>query len=298
MSAMTRRALFSGAAGAAWMHAAASKRPTFLATGAETYILDAGGKRLWELSEGSRDAWALPNGNILMAVNKREGYGGGVVEAARDGRELFRFDGRQTEVNTVQPLADGRILLTEAGDEPVVLEIDRKGKILHEMRIETQTKDHHAQTRMTRKLPNGNYLVPQMGEREVREYTPEGKVVWRFATPHWPFTAIRLPDGHTLTSCTQDHSAMEVDREGKTVWRVSNADLPEPLMKGMCGCQRLANGNTVFTSYQGGADGVKMFELTRDKQVVWSYRDGKPFGVHHFQILGADAMPLPGPAFR
>jgi hypothetical protein len=294
---MTRRALLGAFAGAISLRAAGA-RPPFLATGRETYILDSADKRIWEFAEGSRDAWALPNGNVLMAVNKREGYGGGVVEATREGAEVFRFDGRQSEVNTVQPLPGGRILLTEAGDEPLVLEINRKGEILHAMRIDAQTKDHHLQTRMTRKLANGNYLVPQMGEREVREYTPEGKVVWRFATPHWPFTAIRLPDGHTLTTCTQDHSAIEVDGDGKTVWRISNADLPEPMMKGMCGCQRLPNGNTVFTSYQGGADGVKMFEVTRAKEVVWSYRDGKPFGVHHFQLLGADSMPQAGPIWR
>ena len=294
---MTRRAWLAAAAGAS-LRGAAGVRPTFLGTGAETYILDAAGKRVWAFPEGSRDAWALPDGNILMAVNRRENYGGGVVIASRDGKELFRFDGRQSEVNTVQPLPGGRILLTEAGDEPVVLEIGRDGKILHEMRIDAQTSNHHLQTRMTRKLANGNYLVPQMGEREVREYTAAGKVVWRFATPHWPFTAIRLPDGNTLTTCTQDHSVMEVDKDGKTVWRASNEDLPEPMMKGMCGCQRLANGNTVFTSYQGGADGVKMFELTRDKKVVWTYRDGKPFGVHHFQVLGPDALPPPGPVWR
>ncbi len=293
---MTRRAfLASASAGAV---AAKQRRPAFLGTGRETYILDAAGKRIWEWSEGSRDAWALPNGNVLMAVNRRPGYGGGVVEATREGKEVFRFDGRQSEVNTVQPLPRGRILLTEAGDEPVVLEIDRTGAILHEMRIDAQTGNHHLQTRMTRKLANGNYLVPQMGEREVREYASDGKIVWRFATPHWPFTAIRLPNGRTLTSCTQDHSAMEADADGRTVWRLSNDDLPEPMMKGMCGCQRLANGNTVFTSYQGGAEGVKMFEVTRDKQVVWTYRDGKPFGVHHFQVLGADGRPTPGPVWR
>ena len=297
MGAMTRR-FFLGTAVAAGTLPAAAKRPAFLGTGRETYILDAAGDLIWQFPEGSRDAWALPDGNILMAVNRRPGYGGGVVEATRDGQEVFRFDGRQSEVNTVQPLPGGRILLTEAGDEPVALEIDRKGAILHEMHIDAQTENHHLQTRMTRKLPNGNYLVPQMGEREVREYTPAGKVVWRFSTPHWPFTAIRLPSGNTLTTCTQDHSAMEVDADGKTCWRISNEDLPEPMMKGMCGCQRLANGNTVFTSYQGGQDGVKMFEVTRDKRVVWTYRDGKPFGVHHFQVLGADAMPAPGPVWR
>ena len=30
---------------------------------------------------------------------------------------------------------------------------------------------------MARKLDNGNYLVPQLLDRVVREYTPQGKVV-------------------------------------------------------------------------------------------------------------------------
>lgn len=290
MHELTRRSWLTAAGTLAGLPrlAAAAAKPAFLATGHETYIRNAAGKRIWEYPEGTRDGWVLGNGNILLAVNQRENYGGGVVEVTRSGEIVFRYDGAQTEVNTVQPLPNGRILLTEAGDRPRLLEIERGGKIAVEVPIEAQTKDHHVQTRMSRKLPNGNYLVPQMGEKEVREYTPEGRVVWKFSTPNWPFTAIRLANGNTLTTCTVENEVIEVDGEGKTVWRLSNDDLPAPIIQDACGAQRLPNGHTVITSYRGGANGVKLFEVTRDKKVLWSYRDAHAWGIHHFQILEAN----------
>ena len=51
------------------------------------------------------------------------------------------------------------------------------------MAIQAQTKDHHLQTRMTRKLKNGNYLVPQLLDKMVREYTTKGEIVWEAKTP-------------------------------------------------------------------------------------------------------------------
>ena len=59
---------------------------------------------------------------------------------------------------------------------------------------------------MTRKLPNGNYLVPQLLDKVVREYAPDGKIVWEAKTPEepkeaWPFTAIRLPNGNLTFVC-------------------------------------------------------------------------------------------------
>ena len=103
--------------------------------------------------------------------------------------------------------------------------------------IQCQLTNFHMQTRMTRKLANGHYLVPQLLDKVVREYTPEGKIVWEAKTPQgpddppecWPFTAIRLPNGHTFINCTHGRTSIEVDKEGKTIWRLSNSDLPEPL---------------------------------------------------------------------
>jgi hypothetical protein len=277
---------------AAWPAFAMSAEPVkhaFLATGNETFILDADGKLSWNYPASTRDGWVLPNGNVLLAVSKSNKYpGGGVVEVNREGKILFEYKGTQDEVNTVQALGDGNILLTEAGDKPRILEVNRDGKITAEVPIQAQTKDHHLQTRMTRKLANGNYLVPQLLDRVVREYDPKGKVIWEVKTPHMPFTAIRLPDGNTLIGCTLGNLVIEVDKDGKEVWRVSNDDLPGKPINDACGVQRLENGNTVITSHHATSGQTKLTEVTRDKKIVWSYTDNRKSGIHHFQILDAE----------
>lgn len=264
----------------------------FLATGAETFIVDESGKEMWKFPMSTRDGWVLPSGNVLLALSKSKDYpGGGVVEVNRDGKILFSFQGTQAEVNTVQPLGDGKVLLTEAGPKPRLLEINPEGKILVEVALDAQTKDIHLQTRMSRKLANGNYLVPQLLDRVVREYDAKGKVVWEVKTPNMPFTAIRLPDGNTLIGCTHGNLVIEVDAKGKEVWRVSNDDLPGKPISDACGVQRLANGNTVLTSYNSGPKKVKLTEVDRDKKIVWQYTDERKAGIHHFQILDAKGMP-------
>ncbi len=264
----------------------------FLATGGETFIVDEGGKVTWKYPHASRDGWVLDGGNVLLALSKSKSYpAGAVVEVDKAGKVVFEFKGTQSEVNTVQPLADGNVLLTEAGDKPRVLEVSRDGIIVAEVPLQAQTKDHHLQTRMTRKLANGNYLVPQLLDRVVREYDPKGKVVWEVKTPHMPFTAIRLPDGNTLIGCTLGNLVIEVDKDGKEVWRLTNDDLPNKPISDACGVQRLENGNTVVTSYRATAGQVKLTEVTRDKKVVWTYTDDRKAGIHHFQILDAKGKP-------
>ncbi len=271
----------------------------FLATGGETYIRDADGTILWRYPGGSRDGCVLPDGNVLLAVNKSAAYpGGGAVIATTDGKTAFAFKGTQSEVNTVQPLDGGTILLTEAGDRPRILEVDRQGKVVKEVPIQAQTRDHHLQTRMTRKLANGNYLVPQLLDKVVREYTPEGKVVWEVKTPDMPFTAIRLDDGNTLIGCTLGNLVIEVNPSGETVWRLTNDDLPGRPINDACGVQRLPNGNTVVTSQHAKGDEVKLLEVTRGKALVWTHRDIQRPSIHHFQILQTNGKPVEGRPLR
>jgi hypothetical protein len=277
----------------------------YLATGAETYIAPGDGSVAWTYPAGTRDGWVLRSGNVLLTLSKSaELPGGGAVEVTRAGEVVFRFKGTQAEVNTVQALAGERYLVTEAGPKPRVLEVDRTGKVLVEVPVQAQTKDTHLQTRMTRKLSNGNYLVPQLLDKVVREYTPAGKVAWEAKTPAeppecWPFTAIRLPDGHTLSTCTHGNTVVEFDEAGKIVWQLTNDDLPKPMLVDPCGAQRLPNGNTVITSYGQGAPGeVKLLEVTREKKLVWTMRDDRPHGIHEFQILDTNGKPLEGPPMR
>jgi hypothetical protein len=278
---------------------AGSVTHTFLATGGETFIVDGTGKTTWTYPHSSRDGWVLPSGNVLLALSKSQTYpGGAVVEVTREGKVVSEFKGTQAEVNTVQPLDGGAVLLTEAGAKPRLLEVSRGGKIVVEVPLQAQTRDHHLQTRMARKLANGNYLVPQLLDRVVREYDPKGKVVWEVKTPHMPFTAIRLADGNTLIGCTLGNLVIEVDREGNEVWRVTNDDLPGKPINDACGVQRLPNGNTVITSHHATAKQVKLTEVTRDKKVVWTYTDDRKGGIHHFQILSTNGKTLEGPPLR
>jgi hypothetical protein len=270
---------------------------SFLATGGETYLQDSEGKVTWSFPKSTRDGWVLPNGNLLLAVSKSND-GGSVVEVTREGKIVFEFKGTQAEINTVQPLPNGHILLTEAGDNPRLLEVTREGKIAVEVSIQAQRKDHHLQTRMARKIANGNYLVPQLLDKVVREYQADGKIVWEVATPNWPFTAIRLDNGNTLINCTIGNMTIEVDKDGKTVWQVSNDDFPVKPFDDACGAQRLPNGNTVITAYHAKPGKTKLFEVTREKQIVWTYTDQRGAGIHHFQILDTNGKEIAGRPLR
>jgi len=272
---------------------------TFLALGAETYVIHPDGNMSWKYPADTRDGWVLPDGHFLLAITKSDEFpGGGAVELTPEGKTIWRYMGSQSEVNTVQAVGNDRYLLSEAGPKPRLLELDREGKIVVEVPLHAQTRDTHLQTRMARKLKNGNYLVPQLLDKVVREYSPAGKIVWEAKTPEepkeaWPFTAIRLENGNTLVTCTHGKLIIEFDRNAKSVWTLDNNDLPQPLLVDPCGAQRLPNGNTVITSYGQSTPGaVKLLEVTPDKKLAWTYSDQKNHGIHEFQILDTNGKSL------
>jgi outer membrane protein assembly factor BamB len=273
---------------------------SFFVAGGQTAILKDDGTEIWKYPAATRDGFVLESGNLLLAVSKNKDYpGGAVLELTRDSKVVFEYKGTQSEVNTAQKLPNGNIMLTEAGATPRILEVDGSGKVVVEVPLQCQNTNHHMESRMARKLANGNYLVPQLFDKVVREYTPEGKIVWEYKAPDdlkegWPFTAIRLPNGRTLIDLTHSNTTVEVDKDGKVVWQLTNADLPSPLLKDPCGAQRLPNGNTVITSYGAGDQKVKMLEVTPDKKVVWTFEREQKGGIHEFQILDTNGAPLEG----
>ncbi|MSU62571.1 MAG: hypothetical protein EXS31_09265 [Pedosphaera sp.] len=272
---------------------------SFLATGGETRLISEDGQVTWRYDLSTRDGWVLKNENILLAVSKgKEFPGGGVVEVDQRGRTHFKWTGSQEEVNTVQMLDKNRLLVTEAGPKPRILEIDRAGKTLIEVPIQCQLTNFHMQSRMTRKLANGNYLVPQLFDKVVREYDAQGRIAWEAKTPNWPFTAIRLPNGNTLVGCTYGNLVVEFNPKAEIVWQVSNDDFPEKPFKDACGVQRLPNGNTMVTSYGAKPGETRLTEITRDKKIVWTYTDTRPSSIHHFQILSTNGKKVKRAAMR
>jgi hypothetical protein len=274
------------------------KHSVFIAGPNFTGIIDEDGKPIWDSGKpGARDGVVLPNGNVLIA------WGNEVIEFQRDKTIVFQYklSTENKELGTVDRLENGHTLITELGPKPRILEVDSKGNIAVECPLKPETDNAHMQTRMARKLPNGNYLVPHLLAFKVKEYTPKGEVVQEFKTDlpevggrkeeNWPFTAIRLENGNTLVNLTHGNKTVELDPTGKIVWKVTNEDLPGKPFADPCGGQRLPNGNTVIASY-AAQKGVKIFEITRDKKIVWTYEG--PYKAHEIQILTTNGVPLTG----
>lgn len=278
----------------------------FLACGASTYIMGEDGTVEWSYPKKTRDGYVLDNGDVLLALNRTKEYpGGAVVILKPDGTEILIWKGTQSEVNSAQPTPEGTIVVTEAGAKPRLLELDRDGMVVVEFSLECQTDDLHKQSRMARKLADGSFLVPHLLDFAVKQYTADGTVKAVIDTTvsgdpdrkirTWPFTAIRHGDGRTLVACTQGNRVVDFDSDGNVEWQLTNDDLPGPWLQDPCGCQLLPNGNIVVTSYGAGRKDLaapKMFEVTREKAVVWKYSDEKKVGIHHFQILSANGQPL------
>lgn len=248
----------------------------------------------WKFDHPASDGWVLPSGNVLLALYPSKQFArGGVAEIDRKTNEIvWSYQGQQKEISTVQKIGDNEYLIAELGPEPRAIVINRAGEILRKTPLKCQKQNAHMQTRMLRELPSGNYLAPHLLDFAVKEYNPEtGEVLNAFATDDrgrekrdWPFTAIRLKNHNTLIACTNGNRIIEVDEEGKIVWSVTNDDIGQPLFDDACGAQRLPNGNTVIASYHAKGDSVKLFEITREKEVVWKHT-GMTAGFHHFQIL-------------
>lgn len=285
---------------------------SFLACGQKTYIMGADGKVAWTYPSATRDGYVLDDGAVLLTLNKSKRYGGGaVVRIDAGGDETLIWKGTQSEVNSAQPTADETFVITEAGAKPRLLEVNAAGEVLVEFPLACQTQNHHMQTRMARRLPDGSYLAPHLLNFAVFHYSPKGEVLGRLDTsaPNdpehrihtWPFTAIRHGNGLTLVCCTHGNRVVGFNAAGEIVWTLTNDDLPGNWLQDPCGAQILPNENIVITSYAAGrADrhAPKLIEVTPDKKVVWTYSDGQKTGIHHFQIISTNGKKLDGPVLK
>ncbi len=275
----------------------------FIAGPTFTGIIDERGQTQWAApKKGARDGFVLENGHILIA------WADEVVEFDLDKKPCwtYKLDKTNGEIGTAQRLPDGNTLVAELGKNPRLIEVSPQGEIKAEVKLQPETDNTHMQTRMARKLANGNYLVPHLLAFSIKEYNPQGKIVHELKTDtepfggrdakHWPFTAIRTPgskehpEGTTVVGCTYGNRVVEFDADGNIIWDLTNKDV-NGIIKDACGVQRLSNGNTVVACY-GAKEGVKLFEVNKHKKIVWTYEG--PHKVHHFQVLTTNGQSLVG----
>jgi outer membrane protein assembly factor BamB len=260
-------------------------------------IVNARGEVEWEVANAAEvhDLALLPSGNILFSTSPTT-----VVEMTPEKKIVWKhvaqpkegYKGR-VEIHAFQRLADGLTMIAESGNARII-EVDRDDRIVHEIPLTVEHPNAHRDTRMARKLDNGHYLVCHEVDGVVREYDRTGKVVWSYkldlagrqrAPGHGPeghgtevFGAIRLPDGNTLIGGGNNNRVIEVNPEGKIVWSINHDELPGIRLAWVTMLQRLPNGNIIVGNCHAGQDNPQLFEVTRDKKVVWTFKDFKTFG--------------------
>lgn len=251
-------------------------------------LLDERGQVVWDYSvPHPQDVWMLPGGNILTT------YYQGVREVTRAKKVVWEYKtSKPNEIPNCQPLPDGNVLIGIVG-ECRLIEVNRKGSILREIKLQTTEKTPHAQFRMCRKTLEGTYLVPFTAEGAVREYNAAGKVIREFPRKPDPVAVLRLPNGNTLISAGGEIT--EYDADNRVVWRVDAEWLPDIQFGTLAGLQRLPNGNTIVcnwnTSDTGDRVGAHIFELSPDKRVLWQVRGTHIGQVAQCQILTPDFQP-------
>ena len=269
-------------------------------------IVGADGKIEWQYKTGGlHDLQMLPSGNILFQRGTR------IVEVNRDKQIVWSYDsskmngnaGRRIEVHSFQRLPGGITMIAESGIGRII-EVDRQGKIVHQIKLKVEHPSPHRDTRLVRKLASGGYLVCHEGDGAVREYARDGKVVWEYRVPlfgkqpangHGPeafgnqaFCALRLPDGDTLIATGNGHSVIRVTKDKKIVWHLTQKELPDITLAWVTTLEFLPNGNIVLGNCHAGPNNPQLVEITKDKKVVWTFHHFAAFGnsMSNSQILG------------
>ena len=275
-------------------------------------IVDADGKIEWEMKWGGiHDIHVLKNGHMLVQQ-------GGAKVAEIDPKTkqvVWSYDsakqngneGKPVEVHAFQPLENGHVMIAESGIGRII-EVDRDGKIHKQVKLKVNHPHPHTDTRLARKLANGNYLVCHEGDGVVREYDGKsGDVIWEFEVPlfgkqpkggHGPeafgnkcFAAVRLANSNTLIATGNGHSVIEVTSAKEIVWKIEQADLPGITLAWVTTLEVLPSGHYIIGNCHAGDGQPLLVELDpKMKKVVWQFDQFPKFGnsVSNSQILDVD----------
>ena len=246
-------------------------------------IRDEQGTILWQqkVRGGQHDVHLLDNGNVLL----QDGWSR-IVEMTLDKKIVWDYDaarmngnaGKRVEVHAFLRLPNGLTMIAESGRRRII-EVDKLRAIHRSIPLTVDKPHHHRDTRLVRLLKNGNYLVCHEADEMVREYDGTGKVVWEYDVGSKVYGAIGLRNGNYLIATGDGNSVIEVTKDGKTVWEIAGQVPGTNIrMKWMTTLRERENGNLIIGNCHAGRENPQMFEITRDKKVVWRFHDFTNFG--------------------
>jgi len=222
---------------------------------------------------GHHDVHLLPNGNILFHDTWTT-----LKEITLDKKVVWEYDsansngnkGKRVDVHAFARLANGNTVIIESGVGRII-EVDKNGKLVHQFPLK---KGGTQSTRWVRQTPKGNWLVCSENPGVVTEYDNQGNVVWDYLIKTRVYGAIRLSSGNTLIASGSGNSIVEVNPEKQVVWEVKG-QVPgtDIQLKWMTCLQEQKNGNYIAGNCHAGPNNPQIFEITKDKKVVWEYNE-------------------------
>ena len=240
---------------------------------------------------GCQDAWALPDGSRLIV-------GAGLLtKYDAEGEVIFTFrpEGK-TEMHNCMPLPGGNTMVAENGT-PSIIELDPKGKVVKRVNIQGIESDNvHMRIRGARKRANGEYVVMACADNKLLCLNSDGSLKSSINLKQLPkplgagksHGVAILPSGNILAGTGSGKSIVEFDGSGEVVWSLSQKDVPELGIKCITGMHVLENGNIAVSAYNST---YTLFEITRDKEVVWKILGSRELHATHVQVLTDERDP-------
>lgn len=277
-----------------------AEHSVLLQGGKRLAIVEANGEVSWEMDWGGiHDIHLLDNGNILT----RRGPATTVEIDPKTKQVVWEYDsaksngneGKRIEVHAFERLSDGNTMIAESGAGRII-EVDREGKIQHEIELTIENPNAHTDTRLVRLTGSDTYLVAHEADGKVREYDRDsGKIVWEYEVPlfdrdraggHGPeaygnklFSALRLPNGNTLIGTGNGHGVIEVTPTKEVVWQIQQNDLPEITLAWVTTLEVLPGGNYIIGNCHAGPGQPLLVKVNpKTKEVLWTFDRFEDFG--------------------
>ncbi len=246
----------------------------------------------WANGFNAHDMHLLPGGNLLVPTARNM-----IVELSPEKEVVWKWESKplssdidKVEIHAFERFDNGWTMISETGNRRII-EVDRNGAVQHEIQLVVDKPHSHRDTRLVRRTPQDTYLVTHENDGTVREYTRDGQVIWEYklqmtgpATPthrgHGDnvYSAYRLPNGNTLIGGGNNNRVLEVNPKGDITWSLDQNELPGYKLYWVTQLQALPNNNIVVTNTHAEQEAPQIFEITRQKEIVWSLLDWNTFG--------------------
>lgn len=247
-------------------------------------ICDADGSVIWRYDTagpekghaGHHDLHLLENGNLLFHDSWTI-----TREINLEKKIVWEYDsaaanpGQKVDVHAFDRLPDGETVIAESSLGRII-HLDKNNQVVKKIPL---GEGGRKRTRLMRLLDNGNYLVCAEKPGVVTEYDETGTIAWEYPVNTRVYGAIRLRNGNTLIATGDGNSIIEVNPDKEVVWElVKKVPGTDITLGWMTMLQELSNGNFLIGNCHAGEGNPQIFEITRDKKVVWEFGEWELVG--------------------